>query len=195
MVSIRISILVGAHELGGLGHQRAAEAVGVKRHRLVAQRVEAHGGQVVSGGNLQLVHGVVLQLAGRLARHVDADKRHNIGAEHGKHLVGLGGRGAHAIHDQAHHEGVAVGQQRRERERRHHEGHKQPQVPFGDHPEVMQRAPRGRGVAHHIMPFVDLVVLKCLWYHLERARRQPRGDQGEPMSTRPRPCQAPPGRP
>ncbi len=36
---------VAGHELGGLAHERAAKAVGVKRQRLVAQAVEGHGGK------------------------------------------------------------------------------------------------------------------------------------------------------
>ena len=100
--------LVGAHELARLAYQRAAEPVRVEAHGLVAQRIEAHGGKVVGCCDLQLVHGVILQLAGGLPEHVDGDERHDVGAVDRKHLIGFHASGAHAIDDQAHHIRVAV---------------------------------------------------------------------------------------
>ena len=125
----------------------------MEAHGLVAQRIKAHGGKVVGRRDLQLVHGVILQLAGCLPEHVDGDKRRDVGAVDRKHLVGFHASGAHAIDDQAHHVRVAVGQEGHEQERRRHKGGEQAEVLAGDLPVIVQGAAGGsRSVRYHEAP-------------------------------------------
>ena len=97
----------------------------MKRHALIAQRIEAHGGQIVRCGDLELVHGAVLQLAGRLAEHVYQYERQDVRAEHLEHPIRLYRLGAHLVDDKAHHIGVAVAKQGHECERGNHQRRKQ----------------------------------------------------------------------
>ena len=135
--------VVGARELRGLRYQGSAVAVRMEAHGLVGKRIEGGGGKVVVHGDLQLVLEVVLQLAAGLPHHVDGDQQGDIGPEDGKDLVGRDGRGADPVHDQAHHEGAAVGEQSAEEHGGNHQGHEQAQVPLGGGPEIMQGPPGG----------------------------------------------------
>ena len=132
-------LVVRIHELRGLAHERTSETVGMKAHGLVAQRIEALRGQVVRDGNLQLEQEKILQFTARLAKQVDKDKRDDVRPKDRKHLVRSNRLRAHAVDDKAHHEGVAVGKQRRKPDVGAHEPDEQPLMPLRGRPVVMQR--------------------------------------------------------
>ena len=140
---------IAGHELGGLAHERAAEAVGVKRQRLVAQAVEGHGGKVVVHGDLQLPERVVLKLATCLAGDVDANERRDVGTEHREDLIGGHRLGRDAVDDEAHHVGVAIGEETAEPDGRGHERHEQPKVIARRQPVIVQATPRQRLLLRH----------------------------------------------
>ena len=118
---------VTGHEFRGLADERATEAVGMERQRLVAQTIEGHGGQIVVHGDLQLPQRVVLKLAAGLSRQIDADERD----------------------DEAHHVGVAVGEKAAEPDRRGDERHEQAQVIARRQPVVVQTTHRKRLLLRH----------------------------------------------
>ena len=140
---------VTGHEFRGLADERATEAVGMERQRLVAQTIEGHGGQIVVHGDLQLPQRVVLKLAAGLSRQIDADERGDVGAEHVEHGLGSHRVGADAIDDEAHHVGVAVGEKAAEPDRRGDERHEQAQVIARRQPVVVQTTHRKRLLLRH----------------------------------------------
>ena len=143
---------VAGHEFRGLADERATEAVGMERQRLVAQTIEGHGGQIVVHGDLQLPQRVVLKLAAGLSRQIDADERRDVGAEHVEHDLGSHRVGADAIDDETHHVGVAVGEKAAEPDRRGDERHEQSQMIAGCQPVVVQAAHRKRLLLRHSYP-------------------------------------------
>ena len=116
----------------------------MERHRLVAQRVEAHRGKVVRGCNLQAVHAVVLQLARRLAEHVHGDEREREGTERGEHLVSSNGVRAHLIDHHGHEVGIRIRKQGNIGKRGDDKPCEQAEMRARDQPEVMERATSGR---------------------------------------------------
>ena len=135
-------LVVGGHELRRLRDERAAEAIGMKADRLVAQAIEAHRGEIVGHGDLELPQRVVLQPAESLPEHVDEQQRRDVGAEHGKDLVGGHRLGGDAVDDEAHDVRVAIAQQHAEADGRCDHRQVKPEVVARHFPVVMQRAPR-----------------------------------------------------